>query len=416
MDSDLKSRLEALKIDRGAEPEVGGGRGKRVAIVVTALVAVAAGAFVALRPRATPVRTATVAEGVGGATGGAAAVLNASGYVTARRQATVSSKVTGKVAEVLVEEGMRVEDGQVLARLDDSQARLSLDLAEAQRAATAKALAETEARRREAALREGRARGLSSQGIVSQAEVDAVEAEVDALEARLEAQRQEEVAAGRAVALERQNLEDTVIRAPFAGVAISKNAQPGEMISPMSAGGSFTRTGISTIVDMASLEIEVDVNEAYIQRVAPNQKVTATLDAYPESPYPAHVITTIPAADRQKATVTVRIGFDRLDERVLPDMGVKVAFLADPAAPGEGGAAARRTVRVPRAAIRGAQGAEFVFVVGPDSTLERRAVKVGPGGNDPAEVVAGLAAGERVVVEGPAELAAGGRVAERNDD
>jgi RND family efflux transporter MFP subunit len=208
-----------------------------------------------------------------------------------------------------------------------------------------------------------------------------------------------------------------VIRAPFAGVAISKNAQPGEMISPISAGGGFTRTGISTIVDMSSLEIEVDVNEAYIQRVAAKQRVAATLDAYPDWTIPGHVITTIPAADREKATVTVRIGFDQLDPRILPDMGVKVSFLADPAA-GEGGegTAGRPMTRIARAAVRGTSGGEFVFVVRPDGTLERRAVRLAAGGRDPAEVVAGLAAGERVVIEGPAELAAGSRVVERRDD
>jgi len=210
----------------------------------------------------------------------------------------------------------------------------------------------------------------------------------------------------------RQNLDDTVIRAPFDGVAISKNAQPGEMISPNSAGGGFTRTGISTIVDMSSLEIEVDVNEAYIQRVQPGQAVVATLDAYRDWPIPGHVITTIPAADRQKATVTVRIGFDALDPRILPDMGVKVAFLADPSA----GGATQRIVRVARSAVRGSQGEEFVFVVGTGDRLERRGVSLGPGGDDPAEVVAGLRAGERVVVEGPAEIGAGTKIAERQTE
>jgi RND family efflux transporter MFP subunit len=194
-------------------------------------------------------------------------------------------------------------------------------------------------------------------------------------------------------------------------VAISKNAQPGEMISPISAGGGFTRTGISTVVDMSSLEVEVDVNEAYIQRVAPNQKVSATLDAYPDAPFPGHVITTIPAADREKATVTVRIGFDQLDARILPDMGVKVSFLADESA--DGSSPAPPMARVARSAVRGAPGSEFVFVVRPDATLERRAVRLAAGGRDPAEVVAGLSAGERVVVEGPADLVAGNRVVER---
>jgi RND family efflux transporter MFP subunit len=407
MSREIKEKLDSLRIDRDEKPAAAAGRGRWIAL---AALVVAAGGLAAwlLAPRAVEVRTATVSEAAGGSAG-PSAVLNASGYVTARRQATVSSKITGKVVEVLVEEGMQVEEGEVLARLDASQARLALGLAEAERAAADKAVVESEALRREAELRRNRLRDLVRQGISSPAELDAVEAEVDALVARIAAQRELARAAERNVALQRQALDDTVIRAPFAGVAISKNAQPGEMISPISAGGGFTRTGISTVVDMSSLEIEVDVNEAYIQRVREGQRVTARLDAYPEWEIPAHVITTIPAADRQKATVTVRIGFDALDARILPDMGIKVAFLA---APGEGGAA-WPAARVARAAIRGTTGSEFVWVVGADGRLERRAVKLGPGGADPAEVAAGLAAGERVVVEGPADLAAGVRVVER---
>lgn len=412
MSSDLKQALDSLRIDReAAEPP--SGRRRWIAVAAAAVVVLAALGLWLSRPRPVPVRTAVVEEATA-IGGGAPAVLNASGYVTARRQATVSSKITGKVEEVFVEEGMRVEAGQVLARLDASQARLSLGLFEARRSAVDKALAETEARLREAGLRERRSRDLAGQGIAAPADLDAVAAEVEALEARLAAQREDLVAADRAVALERQNLEDTVIRAPFAGVAISKNAQPGEMISPISAGGGFTRTGISTIVDMSSLEIEVDVNEAYIQRVSNGQRVVATLDAYPEVPFPARVITTIPTADRQKATVTVRIGFDQLDSRILPDMGVKVSFLAEPEA-GDGGAS-RRVVRAPRAAVRGDRGQEFVLVVAEDGRIERRAVRLAAGGSDPAEVAAGLSAGERVVVEGPSELAAGQAVVERESD
>lgn len=261
-----------------------------------------------------------------------------------------------------------------------------------------------------------RIRDLVAGGVSSKADWDAVEAEVNVLEAQTATQRQRVIAAEREVDIQRQFVEDTIIRAPFAGVAISKNAQPGEIISPMSAGGGFTRTGICTIVDMASLEIEVDVNEAYIQRVEPGQKVQATLDAYRDWAIPATVITTIPAADRQKATVTVRIAFDQLDPRILPDMGIKVAFLADAIVPADPATARARVVRVGRAAIRGTQGGEFVFVVGPDDKLERRAVTVGAGTGDPVEVVAGLNGGERVVIEGPAELVAGAIVAERTED
>jgi len=406
MNRDLKEKLDTLRIDRDeAAPPARSGRGVVLGVAVLALVALAIAW--GLRERPVPVRTAAV-EAAPSSGSGAEAVLNASGYVTARRQATVSSKITGKVEEVFVEEGLEVTEGQVLARLDDRQARLALGLAEAERDAADKSVVESEARLREARLRLGRVRELAGEGVAATADLDAVEAEVDALVARIAAQRESARAAERSVALARQALDDTVIRAPFDGVAVSKNAQPGEMISPVSAGGGFTRTGISTIVDMTSLEIEVDVNEAYIQRVSPGQRVSARLDAYPEWEIPASVITTIPAADRQKATVTVRIGFDALDPRMLPDMGVKVAFLADRPT----GGAPARTTRVPRPAMRGTPGSEFVWVVGDDGRIERRAVRAGAGSSDPAEILAGLAVGERVVVEGPTDLAAGTRVEE----
>jgi RND family efflux transporter MFP subunit len=200
-----------------------------------------------------------------------------------------------------------------------------------------------------------------------------------------------------------------VIRAPFAGVAISKDAQPGEMISPVSAGGGFTRTGICTLVDMSSLEIEVDVNESYIQRVRTGQKAVATLDAYPEWQIPSRVIMPVPTADRQKATVRVRLGFDALDPRILPDMGVKVAFLGDeqPAA-----AASQRVVVIPRVAVRKDGEKDVVFVVREDKA-ERRAVGLSPAPGNEAVVLSGLASGERVIVEGPPELKDGDAVAVR---
>ena len=401
MASDLKEKLSALKIERDERPP-SSWTPMRIGTIVAMVVVLGAGAWWALRPRAVAVKTAVVEETTR-TQGGAASVLNASGYVTARRQATVSSKITGKVVEVLVEEGMQVKKDQVLARLDGSQMRQALGLSEAQLEASRRMINETEARLREATIRKNRIVGLAAQGVASASDRDAVEAEVDVLLAQLATQRERTRAGEREVAIARQNLDDTIIRAPFDGVAISKNAQPGEIISPMSAGGGFTRTGISTIVDMSSLEIEVDVNEAYIQRVLPGQKVQATLDAYRDWQIPAHVITTIPAADRQKATVTVRIAFDALDPRILPDMGIKVAFLGSAIE----GAAGKRVVRIPRAAVRGTTGSEFVFVVKTDGTLERRAVTLGPGGDDPAEVMAGLTAGERVVTAGPDNLAAG---------
>ncbi len=418
MAQDLKDQLASLKIDRSGADEAVGGRGKTWVWVVVGLVVVGALAGFFLRPRATPVRTAVAVEAA--ASSGPASVLNASGYVTARRQATVSSKITGKVAEVLVEEGMKVEAGQVLARLDDRQARLELELAQAQLGAAQKALAEIESDLDLAKKDLERNKQLTAGGVSSQSALDTAAAQATSLAARLARQKGDVEVARSNAAILKQLLDDTVIRAPFAGVAISKDAQPGEMVSPVSAGGGFTRTGISTIVDMASLEIEVDVNEAYLQRVVPQQKVRATLDAYPDEPYAAHVITIIPSADREKATVQVRIGFDALDGRILPDMGVKVAFLSDPAAGGsedEGGTAGapRRTIQVPRAAIRGTAGSENVLVVTAEGLLERRAVRLSADASDPATVVAGLAAGERVVIEGPADLVAGAAVREAKD-
>jgi len=399
-----RGTLDGLKIDRSAEDERPRRRGWRIAaLVVVALgvVAILPGFFA----RPPQVRTATVSESASGRSTGA--VLNASGYVTARRQATVSAKTTGKVMEVMVEEGMKVEEGQVLARLDDSLTGKQERLALAEASAARQSLHETEVRLAEAQLNAKRAADLSAQGVASQADLDAANANLDSLRARLNAQREQVEVANRQAELASQGQEDTVIRAPFAGVAISKDAQPGEMVSPISAGGGFTRTGISTIVDMSSLEIEVDVNEAYIARVRAGQRVEATLDAYPEWRIPAHVITPIPSADRQKATVKVRIGFEALDPRILPDMGVKVAFLSDEAAADAG--SGRGVLAVPRAALRQVGGQDVVYVV-KGGRVERRAVKVATAPGDPAQIEAGLAAGESVVVEGPAELEDGGKV------
>jgi RND family efflux transporter MFP subunit len=349
---------------------------------------------------------ASAVEAAGSAAGGNPTLLNASGYVTARRRATVSSKVTGKVVEVHVEEGMAVKQGQVLARLDDATPRRYLELAEAELGVARRNADESEVRLKQAQITLGRTRSLVKDGIVGQADLDRDEAEVNAIKARLDLYREQVVVAEHQVAVRRNDLDDTVIRAPFSGVAISKDAQPGEMVSPISAGGGFTRTGISTIVDMASLEIEVDVNESYINRVTPGQAVEATIDAYPDWKIPAHVITMVPTADRQKATVLVRIGFEKLDPRMLPDMGVKVAFLgaAQPAT-------ARATPRltIPKTAIRNDQGQDFVFVVVGDH-VERRAIRQSPSQGDTASVVAGLVAGDRVVVEAPPDLADGRKV------
>ena len=306
--SNLKDDLASLRIDSSARGG-GGRRGTWIALVIIVAVLAGGGWLWSRRVEAADVKTATVTAqtGAGAAPG---AVLNASGYVTARRRATVSSKVTGKVLEVFVEEGKAVRRGQVLARLDDSQIRAALAVAQAQLGSARKAAAEDQARLREAELSLERRRQLLKEGVIGRAELDTSEAQVESLKARIAlADEQVHVATTQIKAIQ-TDLADMVVRAPFDGIAISKDAQPGEMISPVSAGGGFTRTGICTIVDMTSLEIEVDVSESYINRVRPAQPVEAVLDAYPDWRIPAQVITTVPSADRQKATVRVRIGFD----------------------------------------------------------------------------------------------------------
>ena len=402
--SDLKDDLAGLRIER--EPE-GRGGGRIVGwLVLVALLG--AGGYFGWRwysaERPIEVEVATVTER---AAGTQAAVLNASGYVTARRRATVSSKITGKVIEVNVEEGMAVKEGQILARLDDQTMRAGLALAEAQLEATRRATHENEVRLKEARQNQQRYQSLVKDGFATQADVDRFKAEGDSIEARMMVLREQVKVGERQIALQQTEMDNTIIRAPFSGIAISKNAQPGEMISPVSAGGGSTRTGICTIVDMGSLEVEVDVNEAYIGRVRPNQDVTAVLDAYPDFQIPARVITTVPTADRQKATVLVRIAFKKLDPRILPDMGVKVTFLR--AADDTTVVVARGTALAPKAAIK-TEGASTIAFVLIGDTVERRAVKAGGMDGDRTEILAGLTAGERVVIAPPPQLANGMKV------
>jgi RND family efflux transporter MFP subunit len=405
--ADLSKDLSALRIehdDRGA-----GRRGASILVGILLALVLAGGGFWfwSAKLQAAQVKVASVTAASTGGKAGPATVLNASGYVTARRRATVSSKVTGKVLDVLVEEGHGVKEGQILSHLDDTQARASLALAEAQLAASQKSFAEDQARLTQAQLTLERRQALLKENVVGKAELDQAQSDVDSLKARIAYTQQQVDVSEKQVALQKANLNDMVVRAPFSGMVISKDAQPGEMISPVSAGGGFTRTGICTIVDMSSLEIEVDVNESYINRVRADQKVEATLDAYPDWRIPAHVIATIPTADRQKATVKVRIGFDELDPRILPDMGVKIALLRDPDAPGAAAAAPRALL--PKAAVRTVDGRSVVFVVN-DDRLERRAISVGRENGDQVEVISGVSAGERVVIEGPQSLKDGDKV------
>ncbi|MDJ0813326.1 MAG: efflux RND transporter periplasmic adaptor subunit [Woeseiaceae bacterium] len=401
--NDKSDRISALKIDRETATPQGG---TQWWLLLPALVIVVAlGWWFVLRPGAGAVLVETDTARRPPSIAAASSVLDASGYVVARRQATVSSEMTGKVLEVLVEEGMRVEEGQVVARLDDATQQAQLAVARAQAEAAEAALAEIEARLRAARLERNRLRDLAARNLTSAASLDSAEAAFDALAAQLDTGRENVNVALSNVALANDALDNMTIRAPFGGMVVSKNAQPGEMISPVSAGGGFTRTGICTIVDMESLEIEVDVNEAYIQRVTPGQRVSATLDAYPNWQIPAEVIAIVPTADRQKATVRVRIGFLERDERVLRDMGAKVAFLGS-----EAPVELQQEVQgvlVARGALRDDASGTYVWRVS-NNVVERRPVETA-GSRDRERVLVtyGLAVGDTVVRSAQGELAPG---------
>lgn len=335
-----------------------------------------------------------------------ASVLDASGYVIARRQATVAAEVTGKLVEVNVEEGLRVEQGQVLARIDDATEQAQLALAQARLEATRSALVETRAQLENARRTQDRQRELVDRQLTSQAELDRAETEVLALTARLANQNRQVDVVEREIALQQRRLEQLTIRAPFSGIVIARAAQAGEMVSPISAGGGFTRTGICTIVDMDSLEIEVDVNEAYIDRVSANQPVIARLDAYPDWQIPAEVMAVVPAADRQKATVRVRIALLEKDPRILPEMGISVRFLeaADETADAQAltGNTPRALPQVPAAAVERRDGRDVVWII-VDDRVERRAVQLGGQTANGVLISAGLAGNERLVAD-PAGL------------
>ncbi|MEZ5500778.1 MAG: efflux RND transporter periplasmic adaptor subunit [Steroidobacteraceae bacterium] len=396
--------LKEIRIDRSGDGNDGNSAMRRWWILAALAVLVAlALAFLFLRKPALEVdvvqaETATADKGAG-------SVLDATGYVVARRQATVSAKVTGKVSEVLIEEGMHVKQGDIMARLDDADARSQLELANAQVFAARSQADEISANLASAQRDLKRQEELTERKLTSLQNLDAARTLVDALTARLQSQRRLAGVAEEQRAVAQVQLDNTVVRAPFDGVVTVKAAQPGEMVSPLSAGGGFTRTGIGTLVDMNSLEIEVDVNESYINRVRPGQAVEAVLNAYPDWVIPAEVIAIIPTADRAKATVKVRIGLKIRDERLVPEMGVRVAFLQD-ANSLESAAANRPAVLVPASALRDDGGTDIVFIVRDGKAL-RRAVTAGTTMQEQRQILGGVSPGDKVIVAPPAGLADG---------
>jgi len=346
---------------------------------------------------------------------GPTGVLNASGYITPRRRATIAAKITGRVTSVLFDEGTRVSDGQLLATLDDSDARRALDSAKADRDSSQAAIADFEVQLKNAEIELSRTRELVKSGVSTQQALDSATTTADSLHAKIALAKQQVIAADARIREQQQGVDNCVIRAPYAGIVVSKDAQVGEMVSPVSAGGGFTRTGIATIVDLHSNEIEVDVSEAYIAKVQAEQGVTAVLDAYPDWQIPGKVRTVIPTADRQKATVKVRISFTADDHkrlidpatqpRILPDMGVKVTFLEEEKPQGAKGKEEKSAAvaLVPQSSIRQDNSSKFVFVIKGD-TLERRAVKLGENRGADVEILAGLQPEALVVVKGPESL------------
>ncbi len=395
--------LSALKIDEGARRQQRGPKWPRWLAVAIGLILLISAAVYAMRGT-TPLVEVAAAQAP--SAGGEVALLNASGYVTPRRRATVAAKITARVTQMYADEGMRVKEGQILALLDDSDYRVRLNSAKADRNATAAQLQDLQVQLANAQIELHRTQQLEKQGVSSPEALDNARTTVDSLHARIAMTTEQVQASDAKIRVAQQDLDNCTVRAPFAGIVVSKDAQVGEMVSPNSAGGGFTRTGIATIVDMKSLEVEVDVNESYIARVRPGMPVTSVLDAYPNWQIPSKVRTIIPTADRQKATVKVRIAFDQLDPRILPDMGVKVTFLGQ-----ESRAAKSEGVKalVPQTALRSEKGSQVVYLYRAGH-VERRAVGVGETRGSDTEITAGLAPGDQVVVSGFDGLHDGQRV------
>ena len=396
--------LSQLRIDTSQRDSGGGARWPWVVVALVVMVGAGAAWWSLAQAKTIEVQFA-IAEPPPQASG-TMAVLDASGYITARRLATVSSKITGKLAEVMIEEGDQVQQDQVLARLDATSEQAQLQLAQAQLAAMQAQIGQLETQLRQSERDLQRQQDLSVKNLTSTQALEDARTKVNTLNAQVTAQhRQIEVTAAQ-LSIAQVNLDNTVIRAPFSGVIIDKAAQPGEIISPMSAGGGFTRTGIGTIVDMDSLEIQVDVNEAFINRVKPGQSVEAVLDAYPNWKIPAEVIAIVPTADRAKATIRVRIAIKQKDARIVPDMGVRVSFFEERS---QSSATTLNGVLVPASAIAVRQGKSVVYVI-EQELVRQRTVTPGQTYGDLRLIESGLEDGVKVVRDPPAGLEDGTKI------
>ena len=358
-------------------------------------------------PSGIPVHAAVARAAASEGSNAGASLLDASGYVVARRQATVSGKITDKVVEVLIEEGQHVEKDEIIARLDNTNTSAAQEQAKAQvlQAEANLALAKTAFADAEPIYR--RNKKLVAEGWISVDAFDNSQAAYDQARNNLTVAERVLSVAQRGLTVAERNDDDTIIRAPFTGIVTVKAAQPGEIVSPLSTGG-FTRTGIGTIVDMDSLEVEVDVSENFINRVHAGQQATVKLNAYPDWQIPAYVIAIIPTADRSKATVKVRVGFKAKDARLVPEMGARVSFLSD-AEPSTSGKPAQPGVVVPPEAVQANGDTGIVYIIH-DQTVERRAVRLGARGTDGQTIVAGLGVGSQVAVGDLSKLSDGARI------
>ena len=405
----LKPDLSSLRISDTKRTNPSSSRRWIWVVLVVILLGLVGAAAFAFRNRRVEVEVATATRPINGPAG----VLNASGYVTPRRRATIAAKITGRVTGVFFDEGTRVIKDQLLATLDDSDVRRALDSAKADRDSAQAAIEDFQVQLKNAEIELRRTQQLVKEGVQTQQALDSAVTAADSLRAKINLAKQQVLGADARMREQQQAVDNCTIRAPFAGIVVSKDAQVGEMVSPISAGGGFTRTGIATIVDLHSNEFEVDVSEAYIAKVSDSQPVNAVLDAYPDWVIPAKVRTVIPTADRQKATVKVRISitepdhihlFDPAkDPRILPDMGVKVTFLETDAKPGTRQVKSPAVAIVPQKAIHQDNGSKYVFMIKGD-TVERRAVTTGEARDSDIEILAGIQPDVQVVVNAPETL------------
>lgn len=414
--TDKSELLRQLRIDRDKR---GGDQGDPrrlwlVVAIVALLIALGAGALIWSRSSVPEVKAAAaraVSTGSGASGTSGASILDASGYVVARRQATVSAKITGKLAQLFIEEGQHIKENEVVAKLDDTNASANLLQAKAGVTQAEATLAQAKAAADDIAPIYRRNKKLAAAGVISAEVLDTSKANFDAKQTDLAVAQGNLAVRRAALQVAQREEEDTIVRAPFTGVVTTKNAQPGEIVSPLSAGGGFTRSGICTLVDMDSLEVEVDVSENFISRVRAEEPAILKLNAYPDWQIPAYVIAVVPTADRSKATVKVRVGFKSRDPRILPEMGARVSFLSGDEK--SGAAPAASSVVIPAEAVlpggQAGANAGTVFVLHGE-TVERRVVRLGARSADGQVVLSGLSSGERVALGDLPKLTDGARV------